>query len=392
MLIAIRSGPEGRWHHARVLLRLAGLAAVWLGVVLIPPGIAPHGRGLAVALCTAVASLCWLATVARPGRAGPVTATLLATQVLAGSVLAGITPGGPGVALPAIGVFDAVVLLAPTIAVVITAAGVAALTVSALVVDAGVPAVAGYSFALAAGLLLGFNRRQYIARADQSDRLLAQTQLAQREQTRAAALDERTRIAREIHDVLAHSLGALAVQLDVAEALLDDGAERALVREHVSRARELTVDGLAEARRAIAALRGDTLPLPRLLDGLAAQYRTDHGAPARLQVSGAEYPLPPDTALAIFRTAQEAISNARKHASGAALTLRLAYEADAIVLTVNDRMPEGAPVPVPTPLAATGGGYGLTGQRERAELLGGTLRAGPDGTGWTVELRLPVPR
>src|SRR5438067_2045253 len=82
---------------------------------------------------------------------------------------------------------------------------------------------------------------------------LGRTGRANRGQARAAALDERARIAREIHDVLAHSLGALAVQLDVAEALLDDGAERAQVREHVSRARGLTVDGLAEARRAIAA-------------------------------------------------------------------------------------------------------------------------------------------
>jgi signal transduction histidine kinase len=294
------------------------------------------------------------------------------------------------VILPAVGVFDAVVVLAPTVAVGITAAGIAALALAALGTRTAAVTVAGYTFALAAALLLGFNRRQYTARADQADLLLAQTQLAQREQARAAALDERTRIAREIHDVLAHSLGALAVQLDVAEALLDDGTERSTVRKHVSRARGLTVDGLAEARRAISALRGDVLPLPRLLDELAAQYRTDHDGGARVEIRGAEYPLSPDAALAILRTAQEAISNARKHAAGAPISLQLAYRLDATVLTVTDQPPQADASP--TPLAATGGGYGLTGLRERAHLLGGTLRAGPDGTGWTVELRLPVSR
>jgi signal transduction histidine kinase len=389
MLIGTTSSPQGRWHRARVLLRLAGLAAVWLGLLQLPPGIGPHGRGLLVALYAAVASLAWLATMARHDRNDWVSVAVLTTQVLAGSVLAGITPGGPGVILPAVGVFDAVVLLQPTIAVGITAAGAAALALAALGTRAAAITVAGYTFALGAALLLGFNRRQYTARANQADQLLAQTQLAQREQARAAALDERTRIAREIHDVLAHSLGALAVQLDVAEALLDDGAEPATVREHVSRARGLTVDGLAEARRAIAALRGDTLPVPDLLDRLANQYRTANGAPARLQICGAAYALSPDAALAILRTAQEAISNARKHASAAPLTLRLAYDPEATVLTVTDQPPG---TPGPTPLAATGGGYGLTGLRERAQLLGGTLRAGPDGSGWTVELRLPIPR
>ena len=209
MLIATTSSPEGRWRHARVLLRLAGLAAVWLGLVQIPPGIGSHGRGLAVVLCAGLASVAWLAMLLRPGGNHWVTGSVLAAQVLAGSVLAALTPGGPGVILPAVGVFDAVVLLVPTAAVGITAAGVAALALGALKVDAGTPTIAGYTFALAAALLLGFNRRQYTAHAEQADQLLVQTRLAHREQARAAALDERTRIAREIDDVLAHSLGAL---------------------------------------------------------------------------------------------------------------------------------------------------------------------------------------
>jgi signal transduction histidine kinase len=226
-------------------------------------------------------------------------------------------------------------------------------------------------------------------RVEQADLMLVQAERARREQARAAALEERTRIAREIHDVLAHSLGALAVQLDVTEALLDEGADTDQVRTHVARARRLAVDGLTEARRAVAALREDTPPLPVLLDGLVAQYRADSGAPARLQVTGTPRALPPDAALAAFRTAQEAISNTRKHAPDATVTLDLAYQDDAATLTITDT--PSAPAAMPAPLAETGGGYGLTGLQERAELLGGTLRAGPDGAAWTVRLRLPVP-
>jgi hypothetical protein len=200
-------------------------------------------------------------------------------QVTCGAVLAGITQSGPGVVLPAVGVFDAVVLLTPAVAVVITVAGVVALTAAAGAAGGpAVAAVAGYTFALAAALLLGFNRRQYMARVEQGDLLLAQAERARREQARAATLEERTRIAREIHDVLAHSLGALAVQLDVTEALLDNGADTTVLRAHVARARRLAVDGLTEARRAVTALREDTPPLPVLLDGLLAQYRADSGA------------------------------------------------------------------------------------------------------------------
>jgi signal transduction histidine kinase len=392
MLMSTISGPDGRWHRARVLLRLAGLAAVLFGVVEIPPGVGLHGRGLAVAISTSMASLGWLAMISPPQRR-PVMLAALAVQVVSGGIVTGLTPGGPAVALPAVGVFDAVVLLAPAAAAGLTAVGVAAMAAAALTAGGTWgPTIASYTFGLAAALLLGFNRRQYLARAEQADQLLAQAQRARDEQARAAALDERTRLAREIHDLLAHSLGALAVQLDVTEALLADGAEPARVQTHVHRARALAVDGLSEARRAVAALRGDTPPLPRLLDGLLEEYWAESGAPARLQVLGTERALAADAALAVVRTAQEAISNVRKHAPGAAITLRLAYQGEATVLTITDCPPDAGTTPPPatTALSATGAGYGLTGLRERAELLGGTLHAGPDGSsGWTIELRLP---
>jgi signal transduction histidine kinase len=394
MLDSVIAGPNGRWHRAQVLLRLAGLAAVWYGLLVLPPGASSSGPGLVVALSAGLASVGWLVMITPPRRHPALLIAVLAVQVTCGAVLAGITQSGPGVVLPAVGVFDSVVLLTPAVAVAITAAGIVALTAAAVAAGGpALPAVAGYTFALAAALLLGFNRRQYMARVEQADLLLAQAERARREQARAAALEERTRIAREIHDVLAHSLGALAVQLDVTEALLDDGADTTVLRTHVTRARRLAVDGLTEARRAVTALREDTPPLPVLLDGLVAQYRADSGAPARLQIIGAPRTLPPDAALAALRTAQEAISNTRKHAPHAAITVDLAYQDDAATLTVTDTPPpsgQPATASAPATLARTGGGYGLTGLRERAELLGGTLRAGPDGAAWTVRLRLPV--
>jgi signal transduction histidine kinase len=304
-----------------------------------------------------------------PRRHPAVLTAALAVQVISGAVLAGITQSGPGVVLPAVGVFDAVVLLTPTVAVAITIAGIVALTAAALMVGGpALPAVAGYTFALAAALLLALNRRQYMARVEQADLLLAQAERARREQARAAALEERTRIARDIHDVLAHSLGALAVQLDVTEALLEDGADTALLRTQVTRARRLAVDGLSEARRAVTALREDTPPLPVLLDGLIAQYRTHSAAPAQLHVTGTPRTLPADAAQAAYRTAQEALSNTRKHAPHAAITLNLDYQNNATTLTVTDTPPTTTTTEAPEPaglLAGTGGGYGLTGLRER---------------------------
>jgi signal transduction histidine kinase len=233
----------------------------------------------------------------------------------------------------------------------------------------------------AAALLAGLFRRQNAA-------LHRETEHAREEQARSAALAERARIAREIHDVLAHALAALTVQLETADALLESGrADQA--RESVVRAGQLAREGLAETRRAIGALRGEALPLPELLGALAAGYRADLGAPATVAVEGTPRDLGADAALALYRTAQEALTNVRKHAPGAPVEVGLTYGRDGVELVVVNKPGPGA-----GPLAACGGGYGLTGLRERAELAGGEYRAGPeagpDGEGWRVSVRIPT--
>jgi len=185
--------------------------------------------------------------------------------------------------------------------------------------------------------------------------------------------------------VLAHTLTALSVQLETIDALLDrDRTEQA--RETVARAQTLMREGLAETRRAISALRDDQLPLPDLLRILTDAYTADTGTPSTVEVSGPERPLCAEAGLTLYRTAQEAFTNARKHAPGATISMILAYEPSAVGLTVTST---GGGKPAPTSFDRVGG-YGLTGLRERAELAGGRFSADPIDGGWRVDVMIPT--
>lgn len=215
-----------------------------------------------------------------------------------------------------------------------------------------------------------------VARRAREDAVVA-AQRAGESEAREAALLERGRIAREIHDVLGHSLSGIAMQLDMADALhgkgRDDEANAA-----VRRARALAVDSISDTRRAIEALREDTLPLERTLALLA----TNEAVP--FSVEGSPVPLPAEVTHAVLRAAQEALVNAAKHAAGAERAMALRFAPDRVGLTVTNGPGAGAP------RQAAGGGMGLVGMRERIALVGGTVRAGPCGDGWKVELEVPV--
>jgi signal transduction histidine kinase len=211
-------------------------------------------------------------------------------------------------------------------------------------------------------------------------------------ETRAAAAAERGRLAREMHDVLAHSLSALALQLESTRLLARDrGTDDEVVRA-IDRAHSLAASGLDDARRAIAAARGEELPGPERIGALAEAFGEQSGLPVAVDVSGEPRELAPDARLAIYRTAQEALTNVRRHAAAERVDVRLDYRPDATVLVVEDHAPARTPLPVPVGVAGAGagGGFGLTGMRERAELLGGRLDAGPTGDGFRVELQLPL--
>lgn len=217
---------------------------------------------------------------------------------------------------------------------------------------------------------------------EQAERLLLELEQTREAQAQAAVLAERQRLAREMHDVLAHSLSALALQLEGARLQAARQDDRSLT-EALERAHHLARSGLEEARRAIGMLRDDELPGPELLPALVADFQRDTGIAATLHVDGVAKTLDADARLTLFRTTQEALTNVRKHAAAARVELRLAYESQGARLSVQDF---GAPLA----RHDDGAGYGLTGMRERAELLGGRLATGPTDDGFRVELWVPA--
>jgi signal transduction histidine kinase len=200
----------------------------------------------------------------------------------------------------------------------------------------------------------------------------------------ARVLAERQRLAREIHDILAHSLSAQAVHLEGTRMLLARDGDRAVALERVTQAGAMARAGLEETKRAVAALRGESTPLADELSRLAEQFRVTTGNRCAVEVSGDPSALPAEARLAVARTAQEALTNVRKHAPDASVTLTLRCTADRCELDVLDT---GGP---PGALANAGSGYGLVGMRERAELLGGELSAGPCESGFLVRLQVPA--
>jgi signal transduction histidine kinase len=256
------------------------------------------------------------------------------------------------------------------------------------------PFLAGYLFtgqvASAATFLSGilpwfFAMRLLHYVAKQRDELKA----SRAAEAQAAAAAERGRLAREMHDVLAHSLSALALQLETTRLLARDRGVDPDVTQAIDRAHHLAASGLDEARRAIAAERGDELPGPERIGALTDAFKEQSGLPVALEVRGEPRELAPEARLAVYRTAQEALTNVRRHATAERVDISLDYGPGGTVLVVEDHAAPGSPPP-----AAIGlnGGYGLMGMRERAELLGGELLAAPTPEGFRVELRLPVAR
>ncbi|MFI6408033.1 sensor histidine kinase [Streptomyces sp. NPDC050548] len=231
-----------------------------------------------------------------------------------------------------------------------------------------------------AGLALaGYTLRLDAEARGNAQRLLTQERMARAAEAESAALAERARIAREIHDVLAHSLSAQLVHLEAARLLIERGADRETILERVVAARGMARDGLAETRQALSALRGEMTPLEDFLTEIVATT-----AGAEVTVTGDRRQLSAEASQAVRRVAQEALTNVRKHAPGAKVRLRLEYGEHEVRLDVRDS--GGSP----GELTGAGGGYGLLGMRERAELLGGSLRAEPEEEGFVVTLKVPA--
>jgi signal transduction histidine kinase len=374
-------------------IRLAGLALVTLSVLSGSHHPGASGRGLVVSLLLATAALSWLVWTVRPDSSQGITVELYA-MAAAGGFLVEAAPQSAA----SLFVFMAVVAaglraeLARSAPVVLT--GALAVAVSDLLYNGNALGVLAYALGFAASLLAASTARQRSLRVEQAELLLAQAQRSHEEQLRAARLEESARIARDIHDVLAHTLAGLTIQLEATGALLEQGADRDDVLARVHRAHELAREGLHETRRAVGALRGDAVPAGAGIEALVAEYRAGTDSGAELTIDGDRARLSGPTGETVLRVVQEALTNVRKHAPGAEVSVTVHAGEDPddqVVLVVDDRPTVAQPVGQAGGLAATGGGYGVQGMRERAELLGGTLNAGRTDGGWRVELRLPAP-
>jgi signal transduction histidine kinase len=277
-------------------------------------------------------------------------------------------------------------------ALAVTGAGVLAVEISGLAFSTGYGTLLGLPVILVSGLVIGRNRAAYRIQARQATQLLAQREQLQAEQRRADLLDERARIAREIHDVLAHSLGALGIQIQAARAVLTDHGAADRASEILAAAQRMAAEGLVDTRRAVHALRADTLPLDEELARVSDSHAQRYHVPATFDVGGSPAPLPPDATVALLRVAQESLVNAAKHAAGQGVAVRLDYNAAEVRLTVRNDLPPGSGPDGEAGVSTVNGGYGLTGMRERLRLLNGTLQAGRQDNQWIVTAELPCPQ
>jgi signal transduction histidine kinase len=334
----------------------------------------------------------WLVTDLRPEHRQPrVLAGALIAMAAASGFASMYAHGGPLIGfafMAAIGAGAGSSLLTGCVTTAIALVGV---EVAALVTGASAASALGFPLLLIVAFVSGRNRAAYRRQAEQSAALVTQMEQLRAEQRRAAVLDERARIAREIHDVLAHSLGALGIQLQAVRAVLTSHDDTGRVLSLLDQAQRMANDGLAETRRAVHALRAGTAGLDQELAALADTHRSRHHPPVSFGISGQPRPLPPEATVALIRTAQEALVNTAKHAPGQPVDIGLHYGEDDVQMIISNPLPPGSHNS-PGPGAASGtvnGGYGLTGMRERLLLIGGSLTAVPGDGRWTVTAQVP---
>ena len=383
------AGPGGKLREVGAPFRwLTPVGFAVIGMVVLAAGVegagfGTSGKGLEVTMAALVYALATAVFLLRSGSTRPTTIALLLLVVAAAT--AAVHHGDPNG--PVVGLY-LVLAFGPLRLDLRSAAAVALVSVAGF--DAQLLADHGhlvYLLAVDAGALFFFLmgtllRREHDHHA-RADRLLDELERSRSAERAAVALAERAHLAREMHDILAHTLSGLVLQLGGA-VLLARSEGAAETEATVARAQALAKDGLSEAREVISTLRGEALPGPEGLASLVAGYRQAGGA-CSFTVSGRPSPLAPEARLAIYRTAEEALNNVRKHVPGAEVGVALTWADDGAVLVVEDSGP-AARLPATVP----GGGYGIAGMSERAALLGGRLSAGPSGRGFRVELHVPA--
>jgi signal transduction histidine kinase len=233
--------------------------------------------------------------------------------------------------------------------------------------------------------LAGLYVRQQRLRSAALEQLAEQLAREREERARAAVAEERTRIARELHDEVAHAMSVIAVQADAAEGAL--ARDPALVQRPLVAIRDTAREALSDMRRVLGALRGDEDPELAPGPGLAratalVEQARAAGLPVALRVEGEPTPLPPALDPAAYRVLQEGLTNVRKHAAAGRVEVLLRYRRDAITIAVDDDGDGTGP--------GCGSGRGLAGIRERVAILGGEFVAGPRARGFALRVTLPL--
>ncbi len=244
------------------------------------------------------------------------------------------------------------------------------------------------------GWLAGENTRTRRAYLDGVAERAAEQERERDERIRRAAVDERLRIARELHDVVAHTMSVIAVRSGVARMVMDTQPDEA--RQALAIIETTTRRALQEMRLIVGVLRqgeqgaGELQPAPGLgdLSGLLAEIG-EAGVPVELHVEGERRPLPPGVDVSAYRIVQEALTNVVRHAGAAKVDVAIRYRADELEIEIND---DGGGRYRDPAMASAGGtqGHGLVGMRERVALFGGRLAAGPMGGGFRVVARFPT--
>jgi signal transduction histidine kinase len=359
-------------------LRLVGFAAVcWAVTTEVRPGLA--GVHLAAWLLLVSIAPAWVGRSFRLGAHPWLQVALLLWISVNGAALAVFAPFALAfVLIAAIGASSDFELLP---AAALSAAGPAAIAVVSAAASRPLSLVLAGLAAALGGVIFGASQRQSLNRAAQAGLVALERERADLERARSEVLAERNRLAREIHDVLAHTLGAISVQLEAVASLSEaHPGDQGAIRDGLVQARALTREGLVEARRAVRALRDDSAPFVEQLELLSRR------SSAELSLSGELRVLPADAGLALYRVAQESLANATKHAPGAERSVALEFGSATVTLTVIN----GASAARPGELARSGGGYGLQGISERIRLLGGEIEYGPAAPGWRVSAKLPL--
>ena len=385
---------RARQYATLRMLRPLGVGIVALVVVSgfrSQPHPAAQGRGLGVLLALIGFAVGVLAAVRGPWLPASLRAPLFGVLVGCSVTLAWLQPDGPGFLGCYVAVAAATMRLPEREGTAVFVAALAGLTAAAAIAwDRSLTGVLLNDSGVIAFYVISRLAHRVRDGQNQAIRLVAELEESHRAQAEAVALAERQRVARDMHDVLAHSLSGLVLQLEGARLLAERGSADPELSETVGRALHLGRAGLEEARRAIGMLRDDELPGPDRLPALVRDFERDAGVRCGFEVTGEERPLASEARLTLYRVAQEALTNVRKHAAATSVAVHLRYEPDGTRLVVEDIGGSGARTAVHSGIDRSGGGYGITGMRERAALLGGRLDAGATEGGFRVELWVPA--